>query len=147
MKKLLLILTILLGGCQNPQVLKKHKTTYPDYRGQYCPYFNKTIEVTIYPNGLGEFIACENETIVRNGPVSSGRPGTHDTIRGDFRIQRKYQKYDSKKYPSKNGSRNMDFAQFFYRGFAIHKGNIRARKENAKWIFNWSKIGTRIIVE
>jgi len=163
MKRLLLLLItgLFFSGCthfshqfQKRKMYPKYPK-YPDYRGEYYECSEKTLSIFIDERGLGEFIACEDNTIQRNGPISSGRPKTHDTIRGNFRVQRKYQKYDSKKYPSENGGRNMDYANFFHRGFAIHKGNIRGlshgcirtREQDAKWIYNWTNIGTKVIVK
>ncbi len=124
--------------------------------GGYCDFENKTILVTLKPNGTGEFLACRDYVIEKDGIVSSGRPGTNDTVRGDFKTAWKAHKWDSKKYPSDvKGQYNMKRAMFFHNGFAIHHGNVnglshgcvRTQMSNADWLYDWSPIGTRIIVE
>jgi hypothetical protein len=159
-------IAMLLSGCnQTPQRLEPNikakivkRSPFADFQdntGGTCDFQNKTVIVQLSPGGTGEFIACEDYSIKRHGVVSSGRPGTHDTIRGNFWISRKYKTYDSKKYPSSNGKHNMNYAQFFKGGFAIHQGNvyglshgcIRTQKHNAKWLFNWTSIGTKIIIQ
>jgi len=123
--------------------------------GGYCKYNEKTIHIALRPNGTGEFVACQNHEIKRHGVVSAGRPGTHDTVRGTFRTQWKAHKWDSKKYPSEDGGYNMLRAQFFHGGFALHNGNVnglshgcvRTQMSNADWLYKWSPIGTKIIIE
>jgi lipoprotein-anchoring transpeptidase ErfK/SrfK len=162
----LMITLFFLGGCGSatspkPEIkdkkITKKKYKPPilkDRRGEYCPYDNKTIIIGI-KRGKGVLTACENHTIKRYINVSSGEPKHHKTVRGNFRVLRKYKQYDSKKYPSMHGGRNMDYAQFFYRGFAFHSGNIkryshgcvRVQRYNAKWLYNWTNHGTKVIVK
>ncbi len=129
-----------------PNVQREHIT---------CDYQNKTIEVFL-KNGRGVFSACENYQVQRIGYVSAGHPSTHRTPRGDFSVQWKAKEYDSKKYPSKNGGRNMDNAMFFTsNGHAIHKGNInglshgciRTQGHQSKWLYEWSPHNTLISVK
>ncbi len=121
----------------------------------HCDYNKKTIIVSL-SNGQGDFIACENYKVQRYGRLSAGDPRTHRTPRGDFKVQWKAWEYDSKKYPSKNGNRNMDRAIFFTtKGHAIHIGNIkryshgcvRVQRDNATWLYNWADYNTNVIVQ
>lgn len=156
---LLVGLILTLTACsENDPKPKYKKQQWPpklaDIRGEYCPYYEKTVLIEI-DQGRGVLTACEDYTIQKYIPISSGRPdGKHNTIRGEFRVQRKYRKYDSKKYPSENGGRNMDFANFFHNGFAFHAGNIRGyshgcvrmQRHDAEWIYNWTNRGTKVII-
>ena len=166
---ILILLGSLLVGCSteapnptkkysSPKAKKAQRSVHADFQsnqGGYCEFQDKTILVELKPNGAGEFIACSDYTIQKDGVVSSGRPGTHDTVRGDFRTQWKAYKWDSKKYPSDNkGSYNMKRAQFFHGGFAIHNGNVnglshgcvRTQMVNADWLYEWAPVGARIII-
>ena len=126
----------------------------PDIRGSYCGHYEKTVVINI-ENGRGTLKACENNQVIKYVNISAGRPdGIHETIRGEFNVNRKYRKYDSRKFPSTNGGRNMDYAHFFHKGFAFHKGNIRGyshgcvrlREQDASWLFDWSNLGTKVII-
>jgi len=143
--------TFFFLGCSKPAINSKpSKKTLPEY----CPFHERTVLVFL-DHGYGELQACENFKVKRLMDVSGGEPSQHKTIRGNFHIQRKYRKYDSKKYPSVNGGRNMDYAQFFFNGFALHVGNInkyshgcvRVQRQNAKWLFDWTNIGTSVIIK
>jgi len=138
------------------KVQRSVHANFQNNEGQYCEFYDKTILVELKPNGAGEFIACQDNTIKRHGVVSSGKPGTHDTVRGDFRTTWKAHEWDSKKYPSDvEGQYNMKRSMFFFDGFAIHHGNVnglshgcvRTQMTDADWLYEWSPIGTRIIVE
>ncbi len=165
-------LVLLLGGCgQSKTPQPKHKTqksqkaSKPKYKRPVlkdpskefisCDYNRKTIEVSL-ENGRGYFAACENYEVVRIGYVSAGRPSTHRTPRGTYNVQWKAKEYDSKKYPSTNGKRNMDNAMFFTaKGHAMHKGNInglshgcvRTQQYQSEWLYDWAPHGTRIVVQ
>ncbi|MCD6435047.1 MAG: L,D-transpeptidase [Clostridiales bacterium] len=167
MKAIMLVLTaLLLASCQTPPLphlkktsVKPKKYKWPklaDPQREYieCDYQNKTIEIFL-KDGRGIFSACENYQVQRLGYVSAGRPSTHKTPRGNYDIQWKVKEYDSKKYPSKNGGRNMDFAMFFTStGHAMHKGNInglshgcvRTQEYQAKWLYEWSTHESKIII-
>ncbi len=164
------ILVSVFSGCaqtqhaiqkENSQNTKTQNTKkqllhpYVDQKGLYCPYDEKTIEVTLRENATGEFIACEEYTIKENGPLSAGRPTTHPTTTGNFKVQWKAKSWDSKKYPSTDGTNNMNNALFFSNiGEALHSGNImqnshgcvRLEKYNAEWLYDWSPIGTNVII-
>ncbi len=150
------------GRSETPDksINRKQRNLSPHYAfrnrtGYSCDYKRKTILIQLDSNGAGTFQACENYRIQRHGVVSSGKPGSHDTVRGDFNIDWKAYKWDSKTYPSENGGYNMKRAQFFHKGFAIHNGNVnsyshgcvRTQMKNADWLYNWGEIGTRLIVE
>lgn len=81
---------------------------------------------------------------------------------GYYAIQRKYAKYRSKTYDAQ-----MDYAMFFYRGYAIHMavgveftsmlkragfggvgshGCVRLSEENARILFGWAPLGTPVVI-
>ncbi len=145
-------------GCAQPEPAPKPMPQYipeePNRYG-YCPYNKKTIDIIIYPNLAGEFIACENQKIQRSGALSTGSRG-HLTPTGHFDVKWKAYEYDSKKYPSKNGGNNMNRALFFDTlGHAIHIGDItktshgcvRTRPKDANWLYEWSDIGTIVNIQ
>jgi len=167
---------ITLVGCTTQAELKKQRATetgmyrkksipktkyirpaLPDLNKEYltCNYQKKTILVHIENNrGVGTFQACENYEVVHIGYLSTGLPSKYKTPRGDFKVQWKARKYDSKKYPSTDGGNNMNFAMFYDRGFALHTGNIdkhshgcvRTQKHNAEWLYEWAPHGTNVII-
>lgn len=132
---------------QQKTVQKLHKPS--------CRFKEKTIVIGLN-NGVGKFIACQNNEVQLQGNLSAGQPETHRTPRGDFRVLWKKYEYDSKKYPSEDGKRNMDRAIFFTsEGHAIHIGNtrryshgcVRVKRSKADWLYNWSDYQTRVIVQ
>ena len=52
----------------------------------------------------------------------------HPTPRGNFRVYRKHRKYRSKKY-----NVQMDYAMFFYKGYAIHMAYFVGVMSFLKW--------------
>ncbi len=160
---LIISTSFFFGACSSPDKIQTKTVTkaryeppiLEDIRGGYCNYNRKTVIININ-EGKGTLVICEDNTILKYVNISSGRPdGIHNTIRGEYFVGRKYRKYDSKKFPSTDGSRNMDYAHFFHEGFAFHKGNIRGyshgcvrlRESDAEWIYNWSSIGTKVIIQ
>ena len=162
MYRILLGFGIVLAGCTEPKQPKPKKVykqvprylALPNYEGLECLY-ERAVEVTLNPNGTGSFVTCIDHTITRNGPVTSGRPKNYRTPRGDYQINWQAKKYDSKKYPSTDGTRNMDYASFFHKGYALHQGSVRAlshgcihlRKADAKYIYENFNNGDTVIVQ
>ena len=60
----------------------------------------------------------------------------------------------STKYPDASGINNMDYSNFFFKGYAIHQGNpnmmshgcIHLSKKSAEIVFNNTEIGTPVII-
>ena len=172
MKKLsfapfLSIIPLLFLGCKQPKPVyqnhhKKHVLRYviPEYlkplelRGLSCDY-QKAVVVGIR-NGKGRFFACEDYIVTRNGPVTSGVPGTHDTPKGEFTVKWKAKEYDSKTYPSSNGRRNMDYALFITnKGVALHAGNVHMlshgcvhlRRADARYLYENFNSGDSVFID
>lgn len=157
--KLALLAVMVLVGCARPEQPEQKRETstavFQSMQGYSCQFQEKTIYIALKENGLGEFIACQDYTIKRHYKVSSGKPGLYDTPRGDFQVGWKAYEWDSKTYPSKDGTRNMDRALFFNKGYALHTGNIkryshgcvRTPFKEANWLYNWAEVGTRVIVD
>ena len=94
--------------------------------------------------------------LVRWGPVNTGREdGEHNTPRGRFKIYRKQgANCKSSSYPVPNGGAPMPYCMHFYKGYAMHEyqmpgfaishGCIRLNMTDAKWLNNFSPIGTQV---
>ena len=101
-------------------------------------------------------MAWENGRAVLTTAMSSGT-ALHPTVRGSFRIGRKYSAvrmtgpgYDLP---------NVPYAMFFYQGYAIHgtywhtafgrpmsHGCINVPTDKARWLFQWAPAGTLVVV-
>ncbi len=106
--------------------------------------------------------AYEGDRAVYSALVSTGT-ARYPTPTGTFRIQRKY-RYDD----MAGGSRargdyyylpNVPHAQYFYAGYSLHgtywhnnfgtrmsHGCINLSQTDAAWLFNWTSIGTRVVI-
>lgn len=113
----------------------------------------KWIEVRLATQRL---YAWQSGRIVMSTAISSGLPRT-PTVRGSFRIQRKYRRvrmrgpgYDLP---------NVPYSMFFYRGYAIHgtywhanfgrpmsHGCVNLPTSKAAWLYRWAPIGTLVVV-
>jgi lipoprotein-anchoring transpeptidase ErfK/SrfK len=113
----------------------------------------KWIEVRLATQRL---YAWQSGRIVMSTAISSGLPRT-PTVRGSFRIQRKYRRvrmrgpgYDLP---------NVPYSMFFYRGYAIHgtywhanfgrpmsHGCVNLPTVKAAWLYRWAPIGTLVVV-
>jgi lipoprotein-anchoring transpeptidase ErfK/SrfK len=120
---------------------------------------NKKIVVIIDSQVL---LAMEGTRVVYEYDVVTGRP-KKETHPGDYRISRKYKDYTSKTYGSP-----MPYSMFFSKdGKAIHgtqwatirsylhayvtesvgsQGCVGLTEEDAKTLFNWASVGTKIDV-
>ena len=161
-----LLAGLLLVGCQEqPRYQPRDTPVYkpkvvpsylkqPEIQGTDCSYENAVV-VSLNENGTGSFITCKDYTITRNGPVTSGRPQNHRTPRGNFKIGWQAKEWDSKTYPSTDGTRNMDYASFFNNGIALHAGSVRAlshgcvhmRRNDARYVYENFGNGDAVIVE
>jgi lipoprotein-anchoring transpeptidase ErfK/SrfK len=78
--------------------------------------------------------------------ISGGRAGYRSTL-GVFKIDkdRRYPEYTSKEFPAPPGRRNMDFAQFYHGGEALHQGDPKVESHgcihlpapDAEHLFDW----------
>jgi len=113
----------------------------------------KWIEVRLASQRL---IAWQNGRVMMSTAISSGRRAT-PTVRGTFRILRKYRRirmrgpgYDLP---------NVPYAMFFYRGYALHgtywhnnfgtpmsHGCVNLPLDVAHWMYEWAPIGTPVTV-
>jgi lipoprotein-anchoring transpeptidase ErfK/SrfK len=113
----------------------------------------KWIEVDLSAQRL---YAHENGQTVLSAIVSTGLRRT-PTVTGRFRIQTKYRAVDM----SGPGYylRNVPYAMFFYRGYAIHgtywhsnfgqpmsHGCVNMRTPEAQWLYSWAPLGTLVVV-
>lgn len=113
----------------------------------------KWIEVQLASQRL---IAWQDGRVRMSTLISSGLPRT-PTVRGTFRIQRKYRRvrmrgpgYDLP---------NVPYTLFFYRGYALHgtywhnnfgrpmsHGCVNMPTVRAAWLYAWAPIGTVVVV-
>lgn len=113
----------------------------------------KWIEVRLASQQL---IAWQNGRVMMTSAISSGVRAT-PTVRGRFRIQRRYVKvrmrgpgYDLP---------NVPYAMFFHAGYAIHgtywhnafgrpmsHGCVNLPTSKAAWLYNWAPNGTLVVV-
>ena len=106
--------------------------------------------------------ACAEEEVLREIVVSTGNPnpvGKEESLAtplGEFSICKKDSDHYSQKYKCP-----MPYAMFFFEGHAIHAtepkfyprlgtpishGCVRTRLEDAKWLFEHTPIGAKVIV-
>ena len=106
--------------------------------------------------------AYEGDRVVLNTRVSSGI-ARYPTITGTFGIQRKYRYDDMTGGSWARGDYyylpNVPYAQYFYAGYALHgtywhtsfgtpmsRGCINLSTPDAAWLFNWTSIGTKVVI-
>lgn len=86
------------------------------------------------------------------GPISSGRRGM-STPTGTWSIVGKFRliisaKYDNAPMPySLQYNGNYCLHQGLLPGYAASHGCIRLLKLDAKWLYNWAKVGVKLIIE
>ena len=103
-----------------------------------------------------QLIAWQNGKVVMTTAISSGVKGT-PTVRGNFRIQRKYASvrmrgpgYDLP---------NVPYSMFFHAGYALHgtywhnafgrpmsHGCVNLPTPKARWLYDWAPVGTLVVV-
>ena len=121
--------------------------------GQGLPEGRRWIEIDISEQRL---IARQGETVVLNTIVSTGKPGWR-TLPGSFNVYVKYEQtrmtgpgYDTPDVP---------WTMYYDGGFAVHgaywhnnfgtpvsHGCVNLRVEEAKRLFEWSSVGTEVVV-
>ena len=105
--------------------------------------------------------AWEGGRIVNSSRVSTGMYYTQ-TVKGEFRIYRKYDLQDMKGYypPYEPYSlKNVPNVMYFYKAYAIHgaywhnmfgykvtHGCVNEPIAFSKWLYDWAPIGTRVYV-
>lgn len=105
--------------------------------------------------------AWEGGRIVNSSRVSTGMYYT-PTVKGEFRIYRKYDLQDMKGYypPYEPYSlKNVPNVMYFYKAYAIHgaywhnmfgykvtHGCVNEPVAFSKWLYDWAPIGTRVYV-
>jgi lipoprotein-anchoring transpeptidase ErfK/SrfK len=113
----------------------------------------KWIEVRLSSQRL---IAWQNGRVMMSTAISSGRRAT-PTVRGTFRILRKYRRVRMRG-PGYNLP-NVPYAMFFYRGYAMHgtywhhnfgvpmsHGCVNLPTSKAAWLYSWAPLGTVVVV-
>ncbi|MBI2420974.1 MAG: L,D-transpeptidase [Candidatus Levybacteria bacterium] len=118
----------------------------------------KLITVDILSQTLN---AWEGGRLINSSKISTGMYYT-PTVKGDFRIYRKYDLQDMKgNYPPYEPYylKNVPNVMYFYKAYAIHgaywhnmfgskvtHGCVNEPVEFSKWLYDWAPIGTRVIV-
>ncbi|MCX6019497.1 MAG: L,D-transpeptidase [Chloroflexi bacterium] len=124
-----------------------------DVRDASAARSSKWIEVRLASQRL---IAWQNGRVVMTTLISSGLPRT-PTVRGSFRIQRRYRRVRMRG-PGYNLP-NVPYAMFFYGGYALHgtywhnnfgrpmsHGCVNLPTSKAAWLYNWASIGTLVVI-
>ena len=116
------------------------------------------IVIELTPRGTGRYYYIDSakagNTVVWSHNVAAGRPNSHRTPSGIFKVWHRKRKHMSTKYPDPSGINNMNYSMFFHGGMALHQGNpwglshgcVHLRKTDAKRVFNTTKMGTPVIV-
>lgn len=106
--------------------------------------------------------AWEGGRVVYETPVSTGLPKS-PTVRGSFKIYLKYpvqaQMRGVSPYIGRYNFKNVPHVMYFYQGYALHgaywHNSFGVRRSNgcvnlplpaAEWLFNFSPIGTKVVV-
>lgn len=119
---------------------------------------DKLITVDI---GKQRLYAWEGGQIQKEFKVSTGMRYT-PTVKGSFKIRTKIEKQNMKgNYPPYEPYflKDVPHVMFFYKAYAIHgtywhnkfgsrasHGCVNLSVEDAKWVFSWANIGTRVEV-
>ena len=101
--------------------------------------------------------AWEGDTPVYAVIVSTGKPST-PTVRGVFAIQSMHR--TTRMRGADYDVPNVPWTMYFHRGYAIHgaywhhnfgtpvsHGCVNVAVDHAEWFFNWSSIGTPVVVQ
>lgn len=111
--------------------------------------------------GKQMLFAWEGGRIINQSPVSTGMYYT-PTVKGEFRIYRKYDKQDMKgSYPPYESYflKDVPNVMYFYQAYAIHgaywhnrfgtkvsHGCVNTPVTFSKWLYDWAPLGTRVYV-
>jgi lipoprotein-anchoring transpeptidase ErfK/SrfK len=103
-----------------------------------------------------QLIAWENGRVVMNTAISSGTRAT-PTVRGNFRIGRKFEKIRMR--GADYDLPNVPYAMFFHADYAIHgtywhtsfgrpmsHGCVNMPTDKARWLYLWAAPGTPVVV-
>ncbi len=130
------------------------------------PESNSSVSAPAAPDDDGKLILVvlreqrvyvyEDGKLLKNVLVSTGLPGT-PTVQGDFRI---YLKYKSQLMSGQGYYLpGVPWVMYFYRDYGLHgtywhknfgrpmsHGCVNMPTDEAKWLYDWSEIGTRVKV-
>lgn len=121
--------------------------------------FEKWIEVDLSEQRT---TAYERATPVRSFVVTTGKRG-HETVKGEFSIWLRVRSQTMQGGSRADGSYysipNVEWVSYFYKDYAIHgawwrdqfgvpgsRGCVNMRNEDAKWVYEWAPLGTKVIV-
>jgi len=104
-----------------------------------------------------EAYAYEGKVLVYKGWISSGQ-SRYKTPVGRYRVLQKDREHISNKWPKPNGGAKMPYMlRVTWSGIALHAGYtpsrpashgcIRLQRDFAKRLFDWTPIGTRVIIK
>ena len=104
-----------------------------------------------------EAYAYEGDKLIYKGWISSGQP-KYSTPTGRYKILQKKKEHVSNEWPKPNGGAKMPYMmRLTWSGIALHAGYtpnrpashgcIRLKKEFAKKLYKWAKIGTKVIIK
>ncbi len=121
--------------------------------------YEKWIEVDISEQ---QTTAYERDKPIKNFTIASGRKG-YETVIGDFAIWHKNRKQTMTGGSRANGdyysTPNVEWVSYFYKDYALHgawwqktlgspvsRGCVNMTNLDAKWIYEWAPVGTKVIV-
>jgi lipoprotein-anchoring transpeptidase ErfK/SrfK len=121
--------------------------------------YDKWIEVDLTKQTA---TAYEHATPVNNFIIASGLPG-YDTPTGEYAIWLKVRSQTMVGGSKADGSYynlpNVEWVSYFYQDYALHgawwrkvwgvpgsHGCVNMTNEDAKWVYNWAPVGTKVIV-
>jgi LysM repeat protein len=134
-------------------------TSNPPASSQPVSSDGRWIDVNLSTQRL---VAYNGNTAVYNALVSTGI-ARYPTPTGTFRIQRKYLYDDMTGGSQARGDYyylpDVPHVQYFYAGYSLHgtywhnnfgtpmsHGCINLSKADAAWLFNWTSIGTKVVI-
>lgn len=121
--------------------------------------YDKWIEVDLSEQRT---TAYERATPVNSFIIASGTAG-HETVKGEFeiwlRVRSQTMQGGSKADGSYYSIPNVEWVSYFYQDYALHgawwrekfgypasHGCVNMRNEDARWIYEWAPLGTKVIV-
>jgi len=121
--------------------------------------YDKWIEVDLSEQRT---TAYEGATPIHSYTISSGMRG-YETVVGEFSIWLKVRSQTMTGGSKADGSyynlANVEWVSYFYQDYALHgawwrdkfgtpgsHGCVNMRNEDAKWIYEWAPVGTKVIV-
>ncbi|MCA9308839.1 L,D-transpeptidase family protein [Candidatus Saccharibacteria bacterium] len=121
--------------------------------------YDKWIEVDLSEQRT---TAYERATPVNSFIIASGTAG-HETVKGEFeiwlRVRSQTMQGGSKADGSYYSIPNVEWVSYFYQDYALHgawwrekfgypasHGCVNMRNEDARWVYEWAPLGTKVIV-